>query len=220
MKKIKLLLILTAMLVLIIGCESGGKIEIINATAYNVYTTIESTEYTVAGNSSKTVKVDTDKKIFLVDDGETKKSIDIDGETFRVFDSWDGHVVTNTTIKIEPGKTTRIYCAPNCASLKVVNNSDKYITKIEYRRVYQFDTRPWITKDFADSLGAGEFSYVQLEPYTEDNAFFYNFIVSFSDGTVRPYGTEQEGVYLSNNEQYPLKYSTFGEYINIIESAY
>ncbi len=206
MKKIIKLLMLIALLI-VVGCEDGGKIKVVNNTSYNLYTSIENKDYTIAGNSEISVEVSTDDKVFLLDDGETKKNITIVGETYSMYDSYQQEFPTTTSVKVNPGETTKIYCSPNYSSLKVINNYELGISKIRFRQVNQFVTQEWNEKSYAIPFNNGDFRYIHLVPQTEENRFWYNFEVQFEDGTVIPYGTEYEGHFLNLDEQYLIEYN-------------
>jgi len=202
MKEIRFVLLMIVSLALMVGCEDGAAVKVVNQTSYNVYGEIDGEEFTVAGNSNHTVDVDTDEKVFLIDDGVTKKTIKLEGETFRIWDYYEETPHNETEIKVTPGKTYKVYCKPNSASVKVVNNSDYAITKLRYRKNTQFSTGLWFMVTYDPPLESGEFAYYHLLPQTEENRFFYNFEVIAGDELVYEIGNEFEGVMLFMDDQH------------------
>lgn len=205
MKMIKFMLLLVLGLIVLVGCEDGASIKIINQTNYNVYANVEGDSITVAGNSSYKVNVDTDEKVFLFDDGVTKKTLKIEGETFRMWDYYDERPYTETDIKLTPGKTYNVYCNANSASVKVINNSTKKIKYLKYQTHTQFSSGELFFTTYDPPLELGQFGYEHLAPQTEENRFFYSFQVETEDGTVYSFGNEFQGTELFMGEQYLIE---------------
>lgn len=202
MNKIKFILLLILGLIFLVGCEDGASVKIYNQTNYNVYAKIEGISFTVSGNSNQSVDVDTDEKVFLFDDGVTKKTLNLVGETFRVVDSYDNQVYGAVEIKVNPGKTYNVYCKPQWASVKIVNNSDYKVTKLNFRKNTQFSEGTWFNALYSPAIEKGDFAYEHIEYQTEENRFFYNFQVEAEGEIVYSIGDQFEGIELGLDEQH------------------
>ena len=202
MNRMKFILLIIVGLILLVGCEEGASIKIINRTNYNVYAEVDGEEFTVTGNSSYKVNVDTDEKIFLIDDGVTYKNLQLVGETFLIWDNYDNMIYNQTDVKVTPGKTYNVYCTPNKASVKVINNSDHKITELKYRINKQFSTSEWFVISYDPPLERGDFAYYHLLYQTEENRFFYNFTVEADGEVIYSIGDQFQGVELSLDEQH------------------
>lgn len=205
MKKTKVILLLIMGLLLFVGCEEGARVKVINQTKHNVYAEIDGKAFTVSGNSSYEVDVETKEKKFLFADGITKKTLKIEGETFRIWDDYEEVYNNQTSIKVTPGKTYNVYCTANSASVKVINNSAKKVTKLHYRKNSQFATGTWFTIIYDPPLEYEEFGYYHLTPQTEQNRFFYNFKVETESGEVTLIGDEFQGIELLKDEQFLIE---------------
>ncbi len=205
MNKIKFILLIVVGLILLVGCEEGASIKIINETNYNVYAEIDGDNYTVSGDSSTKINVDTKEKVFLFDDGVTKKTLKIEGETFRIWDDYEGLPLEETEVKVTPGKTYNIYCSANSASVKVVNNSTRDISKLSYRMRTQFSSSELFSITFDPPLTTGEFAYEHIIPQTEENRFYYNFEVESDGELIYSIGDQFQGVELFMGQQHLIE---------------
>ena len=202
MKRIKFILLTFIALVLLIACEDGASIKVINQTNFNVYAEVDGNDFIVSGQSSYKVDVDTDEKVFLFDDGVTKKTLHLVGETFRIVDSYDNVVYDEVEIKVTPGETYNVYCKPRWASVKIINNSDYKITKLNYRKNSQFAPGAWFNIIFDTPLEFGDFAYYHLAYQTAENRFYYNFEVESGGEIIYSAGDEFQGIELSLDEQH------------------
>ncbi len=201
MNRIKLIFVIVGLLGLI-ACEDGASIKINNQTNHNVYAIIEGNELTVAGGQSQKVGVDTHRKVFLFDDGKTNKTIQIVGETFRIWDDYEETYLSETDLKVYPGKTYNVYCSPNSASVKVVNNSESPIETLNYRKNKLYNPGDWFNVTFEPPLEKGDFAYYHLVPQTQENRFFYNFSLVSNNETIYSIGNEFDGVELFMDQQH------------------
>ncbi len=202
MYKIKILLVILVALIGLIACEDGASIKVHNQTSHNVYGEVDGIEFTVAGATTKKINVDTNRKVFLFEDGKTSKTLSLVGETYRIWDEFYGVPQSETDIKLYPGKSYDVFCSPNSASVKVINNSEYSIYKLNYRKNELFSPGQWFNITYDPPLEKGDFAYYHLAPQTEENRFFYNFSVENQDEVIYSIGNEFDGVELFMDEQH------------------
>ncbi|MBN2460850.1 MAG: hypothetical protein JXB60_04525 [Candidatus Cloacimonetes bacterium] len=188
MKK-TLLLILP--LLFILGCSTEGEIKFINRTQHNLYFSVNGGDYALEGatpqqiadgeGTSQKVSVNTGRE-FLFWGADTKNvQIYLEGETFLIFDGngW----ITETTVKVEPKETTRIFADPTHAGVKLINQSGMMVSRLYYFTDYDSTLR-LLVEDIADG---GTF-FAQLPFSTNEQEFYYTFRVKFENNTEIDFG--------------------------------
>ena len=203
------LILLTLMILIILGCSTEGDIKFINRTRHNLYFSVKGNDYILEGatdemiaeekGTSKSISVDTGKE-FLFWGADTKKvDIELEGETFLI-----GDTITTTTVEVKPNETTRIFTDPTHASVKVINNSEQNVSDLFYFTDYD-GTMVYLGSD----IPSGEIFFKQIPFATNDDVFFYTFVVEFSDSL----GLEQQffggpgdpDAFLEIDEQYLIE---------------
>ncbi|OQY37972.1 MAG: hypothetical protein B6226_04335 [Candidatus Cloacimonetes bacterium 4572_65] len=202
MRYIKAILHILIVLIAVVGCSDGGKIRIINQTSFNIYAEIDGSTELVEGNSASSFNVDTDDKVFLLDDGETSVELGLEGETYKIFDAYEEHFTPTTTVKVTPNKTTKIYCTPTHASLKFYNNFVDSLYQVSYKKIDPFMEYSWFDITLDTPVGYDEFGYIHLAPNTADSPFFYNFRFYFKSGLIVEEGDGNQGITLGLDEQF------------------
>jgi len=183
MSKLTLLLVALAAL-LTVACSSQADIKFINRTSGNLYITVDGHSHTLAPNDTRnsTLKVSTDADFsWFLNETKTRVIIqNLTGETFWL-DSTQPSLAT-TTAYVKADEIYKIYCDPNCAALRVVNNSSQEVSSIHVIKTGAtggtFDW--WLT--LAGNTGPGQTSFYRLAPATTTNFFDYQFQVYTADG--------------------------------------
>lgn len=176
-------------LIILSGCASEGDIKIINRTDHNLYFTIEGVDYILAGSQSsdpsKKISIDTGKQFLFWGDQETAVSVQLEGETFMMQEADAGGnptgiYYTETTISVKPNETTRIFCAPTHAGVKLINNSLNNVDDFSY---FTDDNDTLRTLNIAPIYSGEEF-WARLKATTEYDSIIYSFVIEFDDGII------------------------------------
>jgi hypothetical protein len=187
-----ILVICVFMLLLLTACNSSGTLKVYNQTSFNVYMTVEGVSYTIPEHSTKALEIDTGTQTIFTGVQEKKLPLTIFGETWMIVIYVDDQPVyiKNTTVKIRSGETTKVYCAPILAAVKINNHSTQAITAM----TYTLHQPPFgeITKevDLTDSISTNEEFFTPLPPAGEENMFYFTFQIKLSDGTWLIYGNQ------------------------------
>jgi hypothetical protein len=187
-------LILGCVLFILSGCESGATIQIVNQSAFPVYTTIDGNDVTVPGGAEHKIKISTDTKSPFNPDVEEKVTMDLIGETYMMIKDWDtawdnygGRYTTTTDLYLEPGTTRKIYIDPNLASIKVINHTDSLISAVHLERHYALQTKVDISLENIPP----QQEWFKPVVYSKPGALFYYLVkVVFEHGTEVYYGSE------------------------------
>jgi len=201
MYKIALLIMIS---MLLFACSGDGKLKVINRTEHEVYFSIEGNDYTVIGTDnpeeplSISVSLDTDSD--FMNTPHKTYYLEIAGETFGVYIETQAESVPGTEITIKGGETTKVYCDPNKACVKIYNNSEQDILSAYYTKSY-IGNSILITE--ADNLQPGESTYKRLQysleiPQEPEDIFYYTFQVVMQDSTVYDFGDETTILYLDD----------------------
>jgi len=179
------------------ACNSSGYLEVVNQTSYNVYFSIEGINYTVPAHESKSVEVETGTQTWLTGVRVKKIPLEIYGETWMIR-LWDGNeaiYVKDTHVNIHSGETTRIYCAPIIAAVKVKNLSYQSVIKMTCTK--HFSTFNEVTKEIIlpDSIQTGQEFFAPLDAAEPDYQFYYTFQLKMSDGNWVSYGSASTVLY-------------------------
>jgi hypothetical protein len=176
-----------------------------------VYFSIEGNDYTVIGTDnpeeplSISVSLDTDSD--FMNTPHKTYYLEIAGETFGVYIETQAESVPGTEITIKGGETTKVYCDPNKACVKIYNNSEQDILSAYYTKSY-IGNPILITE--ADNLRPGESTYKRLQYSLEiaqepEDIFYYTFQVVMQDSTIYDFGDETTILYLDDLYEINIK---------------
>jgi hypothetical protein len=180
------------MLVLLTSCISTGTLKIYNRTSYNVYMTVQGTSYIIPAHEEFSVQIETGTETLLTGIRSTHVQLILFGETWMIESTESGHdvYVKNTRVKIRSGETTRIYCDPILAAVRIKNHGTQPITHLTYtRHEPPYETTKEIV--LPDSIETGEeyFSPIPpLDPGPLDPPIYYTFQLMRSDGSWISFG--------------------------------
>lgn len=121
-----------AILILLSACESGAKFRVINRTSHPVYTALEGSDIvSIPGGEELIIDVDTDTQNFLT--GTVKKTVPVllKGETYSLIGEVTKPQQDTTRVVFEAGKTLNAFIDPNRAGIKIVNDLDTPIARVE-----------------------------------------------------------------------------------------
>ncbi len=188
MKKLTLWILPVMALLLITGCDSGGAFRVINQTSYPLYVKVdEQDEVTIPGNSNYTFEIETKKESIFNPDVEKKVPVWMIGETYQIYDDYTQSYTDSTTVTIKVNKTINAYIQPNRASIKVVNNSDLWIAKID---IYKHNFIGVVNHYTIDPIAPHSFNFKNVDYITPNNNFYYLVLIELEDGTRYQYGGE------------------------------
>ncbi len=183
----KKLIPLILLIIIVAGCSTEGDIKFINRTEHPLYFTVKGDDYILEGSedvddpNTKSISIDTGSK-FLFWGGDTEKvDLYLEGETFLMqeadlYGNPSGLYTAETTLQVEPDETTKIYCDPTHAGVKLVNSSLSNIIEFSYSSNYG----NYITIN-DDDIPPGESFWARLNPSSPDNTIFYSFRVTLDD---------------------------------------
>lgn len=176
------------LLVFLVGCSTEGDIKFINRTEHPLYFSVKGDDYTLDGSTeigspeTKSISVDTGSK-FLFWGGDTKKvDIHLEGETFLMQQADNngnptGLYYTETTVNVEPDETTKIYCDPTHAGIKVVNLSSNTIIEISYSK----NQGNYAPLNGNNEIEPGDSFWARLDASSNDYPLFYSFRIVTQD---------------------------------------
>jgi hypothetical protein len=182
---ILLLLAFVAISLVTTGCEKDGKIRIVNRTSYPLYASVQGDNMTIAGGEARSVEVTTRTQSPLTDEVSKYVKVDLQGETFQIYDEFLQRFVDSTYVLVKAGKTTSIYAQPNRACIKVVNHSGQHISQIITHRHTEQNT---ITDFYNVDLPNNASWFKQEPPATTSNSFYFTVDVVFDDSTILTFG--------------------------------
>jgi len=195
-RKFLLLMALPIILIILAGCESGGKFQVINRTSYPVYVSLDGgSEAVIPAAQERVFEVDTDSESFLTGKVEQKVKAKIIGETYHILDDVNDIWVDETEVKIRAGKTLSAYIDPNRASIKIKNNSSQQILtadifKHNYVTSYKIAT--------LSNIESGESRFLRVDYVTLNNSgqyvnpFYYVVQIRMLDETTAQYNNMTE----------------------------
>ncbi|MCF7911001.1 MAG: hypothetical protein K9M99_00610 [Candidatus Cloacimonetes bacterium] len=201
MYKIVILLVLSTLL---FACSEDGKLKVINRTAHEVYFSIEGDDYTVAGTDDPEeplyISVKLDAGSDFLNTPRKTYPLSITGETFAIYNDDQQEIITETVITIKGDETTKVYCDPNFACLRIYNDSELDILKAYYTKSYVGN--PILITE-AENLPAGESIYKRLQYSLEiaqepEDIFYYTFQVVMQDSTIYNFGDESTILHLDD----------------------
>lgn len=183
----KIFLILFVVM-LVLGCSSEGDIKIINRTDHNLYFTIKGVDYILEGSESsdpsRKISIDTGKQFLFWGDDETKVHVNIEGETFMLQSADAGGIptgifYTETTISVKPNETTKLFCSPTHAGVKLINNTLQAVDDFSYFT----DDNDTLRTLNVSPIYSGEEFWARLKATTEYDSIIYSFVIEFADGS-------------------------------------
>jgi hypothetical protein len=181
--------LLPLVVLLALGCSSEGDIKIINRTDHNLYFTIQGVDYILEGSQTtdpvQKITVDTGKQFLFWGEEETKVHVALQGETFMMQDADqngypNGIYFTETNLYVKPDETTKVFCDPTHAGVKLINNSNLAVDEFSY------------FTDDNDSLRimnevpifSGEEFWARLKATTDYDSIVYSFVIEFDNGII------------------------------------
>lgn len=179
MKRSYYIAVVAVMLLFLSACESGGDFNMINRTSYPVYTTVDSGDMvTIPAGESHVFKIDTDTQSFLTGEVKRKVPVWVVGHTFSLHDREENEFVDDTEITIRAGKTLNAYLDPNRASIKVINNHEKTISRAE---IWEIKPSSQTRIATLEDIIPGDSQWKRVNHVTPQNHFSYRVMV-FLDG--------------------------------------
>ncbi|MFB3844605.1 MAG: hypothetical protein ACE14O_02495 [Candidatus Cloacimonadaceae bacterium] len=194
-RQIWLLVILAAFLLLLFGCEKGGNIRIFNRTSHPVYVGALGSVYTVDGDSTLTLDVDTPTSTPFTNDTGRWVELALQGETYEIWDDYEEEFVGKTDVWVETGKTTKVYLHPNRACIKIFNESHWYIKHIMIQRVTNFTFVTYEYDFLGNLIAPGQIWYKTMTPADSVNHYAYRGRVIFENDQYYDFGSDQNFLY-------------------------
>lgn len=201
MKKIVILSMFT---LLLIACSGEGKLKIINRTSNHIFFSVDNQDYVINGSENlskpENISIKLDAGSDFPDAPQKTYFLEIEGETFAIYDYNQQVDVKGTEITIEADKTTSVYCDPNYACLRINNLSTKKVKSAYYVKSYN---GVHIDIPQAQNLMPGASIYLRLEYALEiaeepEDIFYYIFGVTTEDDFTVIYGNENNILYLDD----------------------
>ena len=179
------------------ACSSDGTLKITNRTSHEIYLSIDNMDYILQGNqnpdsSSSVLSIDLETESDILGNSGKVYVLDIQGETFALWDTFEHIVVLSTDVTIEPDKTTTVFCDPDYACVRITNHSNDYVANATFVNSIEQVTR---LVAGSQNIAPQQSIYCRLE-YTIDNPeypqdyFYYTFQVNMADSTVYEFGDE------------------------------
>jgi len=190
--------------ILLFACSSDGKLKVVNRTGHEIYFNIKNNDYTIEGSSdvthpnSKSISIDAGSD--FVNTPSKTYILEIAGETFAIYNEEQQTTVPGTVITIKGGETTKVYCDPNYACVRIYNNSEQEVLTAYYTKSYQDIP---ITISETENLSPGDSIYKRLQYSLEiaeepEDIFYYTFRVVMQDSTNYYYGNSNTILYLDD----------------------
>ncbi len=201
MYKIILILMLSVFLV---ACSGDGKLKVINRTTHEIYFSINGGDYTIPGstdpNKPLSISVNLDAGSDFINTSRKTYYLEIEGETFAIYDENQQANVPGTEITIKSNETTSVFCDPNYACLRINNNSSQDVKSAYYIKSYN---GLQINIPEAEELRPDTSVYIRLEYSLEiaeepEDIFYYTFQVILQDSTVFDFGDESTILHLDD----------------------
>ncbi|MCB5251979.1 MAG: hypothetical protein RBR69_07040 [Candidatus Cloacimonadaceae bacterium] len=198
MKKLIYFVLLGSVLLLMSACESDGNFNVINRTSYPIYTSVEGGNIvTVPAGENHVFEVETGKQSFLTGEVSKRVPVYLVGETFSLHDKDLNEYVDNTIVTIKAGKTTNAYLAPNRASIKIVNNREERISRVQ---ISQVSPTTNIIVGTIEDIPAGASHWKRVKYATLQDNFIYRLEI-WLDGVEYPVNLDAPAV-LGKDEQW------------------
>lgn len=184
----KKLIPLILLIIIMAGCSTEGDIKFINRTEHPLYFSIKGDDYMLEGSedtddpNTKSISIDTGSK-FLFWGGDTEKvDIHLEGETFLLQEADingnpTGIYYAETTVQVEPDETTKIFCDPTHAGVKLVNYSNSTIIEFSYSK----NQGNYAPLNGNDDILPGDTFWARLDASNNDYPLFYSFRVTTED---------------------------------------
>lgn len=204
MNKIALLCVAVLMTLLLVGCDTDAKITVISKSQYPIYSTINNISFTLGQNETRTFKFHVKDKNWIFGVDSKKVPVYLYGETFRLYDPETESYTRNTVVELDQGETRKLYCNPNAACLKILNNSEQNVEKITIIKHSTIQDHP-IDITLSPVLAHGESYWTYITPVPQGESYYYTFLLTLSDGSVKLYGNTN--TILRVDQQYYIELS-------------
>ncbi len=165
------------------GCESSGELRVRNRTNNIVYFTIDGSSYEVPGQESKTVDLYVDRDWEIFETNSKEYLLEIEGETFLIWDEYNDIYIKDTEVVIEDGKTLDVYAIATHACVKVVNNTDQPVISVTCDRYDNGLATSHDVELLDANIPAGEDWFYRLQPSYENHDLSYGFTITMDDGS-------------------------------------
>lgn len=200
MKK-SLFLLLPVVLLILTACESGASFKVINRSDYPLYVRIDNgSQVSIPGQGEHRWEISTRTQYPLTGEVQKKVKVEIEGETYRMFDEIEEIWLDETEIKLKAGESRKAYIWPNRASIKIVNQSTQAMQNAEIFK-HNFITGTNIA--ILNELAPGDSTYHRVDFTGQGNVFYYYVKVQMADGEYSYYGGEN--VILEKDQQFLVR---------------
>ena len=190
-------LLYALLLIILAGCTSEGEIKVINRTHYPLYLNVKGNDYVIDGSEdpendpvNKTISVETGKEFLFWNGDDKKVKIQLEGETFMLQEADlsgfpTGNFYTETKVLVAPDETTRIFCDPTHAGVKVFNVLESNIIQLNVKmnggNYMPLTTNTGSSADSLWVIAPEDSVWARLEASTEDHPIFYEFQIVLED---------------------------------------
>jgi len=204
MKKIYYVAVIVAVLLLISACESGGDFYMENRTSFPVYASVDGEDHvTIPGGEGHTFKIDTDTQTFLTGEVKRKVPVHVLGQTFSLYDREENQFVDDTEITIRAGKTLNAFLAANRASIKVVNDHELQIERVE---IFEVKPSGSIRTATIQDIAVGQSRWKRVNHATPQNPFSFRVYI-WLEGADNPLEYGDYDTILAVDEQWVVTVS-------------
>lgn len=184
MTVVKTIIFLMSLVFFQFGCTSQGDIKIINRTEHNLYLSLQNKNYIISGTETLQTEIDIGNHFLFFGTQEKDIDIKLEGETFMMQEANNGvptgEYRTETTIKVEADKTTKLYCDPTHAGVKLINFSNKDIISFQYFTNKSSDHISLIE----DSLFPADSVWSRLQATVSADSIIYSFLIEDETGQI------------------------------------
>jgi len=191
MRKALIPILMATLAILLAGCDSGGKLRIINRTQHPLYATVEidgeAMPVVLQGGEEYSFEVPTDTQSPFTGTVEAEVPVRLQGETFQIYDEDAQAYTDSTTVYVPAGKTLSVFADPNRAGIKIVNESSQAMSSAYIiRNNFVTDT----TIALLGELAPGDSIFRCVDYATPNNNFYYKVSVQMADDSFLVYGNE------------------------------
>jgi len=187
-----LLLFLFIFVIFLTGCEKDGVLKITNRTSYPINAAIYNSPQVIPPGSVLKKEITTERQSLFGGDVGKYVDLDLEGETYEIWDYDLEAYVPNTRVFVKAGQTTKVYLDPNRACIKVINQSGWNIKKVIIQQNSNSETS---TNPYIVFLENNDVWYKQVDPATATESCFYIIQIVFENDTIVTYGDNQNILY-------------------------
>jgi len=193
----KNIIYIVLLVLLLTACSSDGTLKITNRTKHEIYLSIDGVDYTLSGYqnldiNSHVLEIDLATESDFLGNSGKAYVLDIEGETFALWDDFNNIVVPSTEVTINPDKTTTVFCDPDYACVRITNNSSVIVEYANY--IMSNEEVPRLIGGSQNILPQQSIYYrleylsnLEIDP---EDRFYYTFQVTMVDSTIYEFGDE------------------------------